>query len=320
MAKHFRRLYEADEEVNAEAEVKQHKDEVDPKFTALVDKLRKIDDYKQFVDTLAKLSAEQKQLFVDNFGDGDAIKPDAKPATISVSKLLPTQNQVAAWNSLDRNLASDCSKYFSGVPDMGGDILTFAGKYVIDGHHRWSQVFAFNPKAKIGCMNFKYQQETPITNVLKDFQAGCLASRGAGFELKGGDGVNLFTVSKEEIRKYIADRIKEPCWQSIVKAGKAKDEQSAIDYLVRNIMLLQKKCQAHAATMPERQYMPQTAANTAPVMKQGITDMSEAMARRRAMVERIRRNRNASSMVESVKKTTDTFNYDDSTDGLDYLV
>ena len=249
-------------------------DEVDPEFTKLVDKLRNIKGYEQFVTALSKLNPEQKQLFKDNFGNGDAIQPAASVTPIPVANLFPTQNEIALENSLDRNLGADCSKFFDAVPDMGGPILTYDSKYIIDGHHRWSQVFAFNPKAKISANNFKYEQETPVTNVLKDFQAGVMASK--EFELKAADATNVFAINEEQARKYIQAKIKDPCWQSLVKVGVATDKDSAVEYLVKNLMLMKEKNKP-APGAPDRKFMPQTDNKVPARMAQGITDMSEAI-------------------------------------------
>ena len=42
-----------------------------------------------------------------------------------------------------------------GNADVGGPVVTYNGKYVIDGHHRWSQVYAANPDAKVPTIDIR---------------------------------------------------------------------------------------------------------------------------------------------------------------------
>ena len=79
---------------------------------------------------------------------------------IAVTSLVPTQKEIGLADSLGwvsknnptggAELAAAESGY---VADVGGRIITADGRYIIDGHHRWSQVYLLNPQAKIPAYN-----------------------------------------------------------------------------------------------------------------------------------------------------------------------
>lgn len=243
------------------------------RFQQLVAKLDKIKDYTQFVKALKQLNGKQKALFIKEFGrTSDSIKPSVQSVGVKTTQLFPTQSEIDWKKSLSRGLAQDCSNFFKSPVTLGMPVLTYNNKYILDGHHRWSQVAMFNPEGEVACINFSYPQGT-VVDVLKDTQAATLATLGKVPE--GSAGTNLFTVSEEELRSYISANISDDCWQSIVNAGKAKDKEGVINYIVGNAMKLNKP----AAGAPDRTEMPQTTTNVINRFKQGITDMSKYSGR-----------------------------------------
>ena len=74
-----------------------------------------------------------------------------KLVELKVSDLRPTQKEIGLQNSLDWAITQNNSQqYFNpGAKMIGSPIVTYKGLYVIDGHHRWSQLFMLNPDAKI---------------------------------------------------------------------------------------------------------------------------------------------------------------------------
>jgi len=114
--------------------------------------------YEDFVTTLAGNAADPKvRAFIsagqlDDSGDDDKFRFTER--AISVDELLPTQNEIDVDKSLKYPMKNpvDFLNYVNGEGEAfapGGPIVTYDGKYVIDGHHRWSQVYACNSRAKI---------------------------------------------------------------------------------------------------------------------------------------------------------------------------
>ena len=96
-------------------------------------------------------------------GDTDG-KPDDEKVTIekgsaTAGSLEPTQSEIGTGQSLDDQMINKyeaLDKALAGTnlgPDGGAPILTFNNKYILDGHHRWSQFKATNPGGSIETAN-----------------------------------------------------------------------------------------------------------------------------------------------------------------------
>lgn len=229
-------------------------EEAAAQFEKLVNGISEIGNYSKFVSTLKQLNENQRKLFMEFFGDVNSVKPGVAEKGIPVTKLRPTQSEIDWKKSLSYGLKQDCSYFFKGSVTLGMPVLTFRGTYIIDGHHRWSQVFMFNPKGNVSCIDFNYDEDNPI-DVLKDFQAAVLAEKGQ-IDV-GTAGTNIWDVSEGTLRAFITENISDACWQSLVKAGVAEDKESAINYIVNNALTLQESI-VPAKGAPDRVDMPQT--------------------------------------------------------------
>ena len=142
-------------------------------------------------------------------GDEDDDKFIVKKGVVTCQNLRPTQNEVVMSKSLEFPLshAGDFIKYNSSdgpfkVGPPGNDaIITFGGKFVIDGHHRWSALYCCNPNAQLHTFDIQKPGMEP-QDVLKAVQAAILANLGAIPANKGG-GINLFTVDEATVLKYV---------------------------------------------------------------------------------------------------------------------
>jgi hypothetical protein len=151
---------------------------------------------------------------VDFDGDKDDDKFKVTPSTSICRDLRPTQNEVVVSKSLKFSLENPESfiKYNSsngpfkvGPPDNNA-IITFGGKFVIDGHHRWSSLYCCNPNAAISTWDISKQGLDP-TDVLKAMQASIMSKLGKIPSASGG-GINLFTADKSTILKYVNSVLK----------------------------------------------------------------------------------------------------------------
>ena len=141
-------------------------------------------------------------------GDPDDDKFQVEEVTIICRKLRPTQNEVVMSKSLEFPLEhpKDFIRYRAGGtfkvgPPGNNAIITFGGKYVVDGHHRWSALYCCNPNAKITAWNITKPGIRP-DDVLKVAQAAIYSISKKIPSAKGG-GINLFATNEGTVRKYI---------------------------------------------------------------------------------------------------------------------
>ena len=155
---------------------KQTKYTTEQRRKALVD-FFKNKNYHDYISVLNQMAKDDKfRVLVDAaFGSDDNealgnISLNQSRESKYTKSLIPTQSEIDITKSLvwglkggekEANAEIACAnidKFFSGEAiklgkGEGLPIVTF-GSYIIDGHHRWSQVYCFNPSGKMACVDF----------------------------------------------------------------------------------------------------------------------------------------------------------------------
>jgi hypothetical protein len=215
-------------------------------------------DYVSFVKELGSNIKDEKFLnAIKSLSDKAPVKTSGmSPAC---TDLRPTQNEVVMDKSLSYPLKdpSSAESYLKGgtVSVAGKSIVTGGGgKFVIDGHHRWSQLFCINPDAKISSLDLT-DIKKPL-EALKATQIGIAAQTGTVPTAAGG-GVNLFTVGEDALKSYVIETIKEPVIDVFAKYGKGDTPETIADYIWGNVETL-KSTSKPVDGAPARDVMPQT--------------------------------------------------------------
>jgi hypothetical protein len=234
-------------------------------------------------DKLREIIKEDYPKFVKDLGDGikdpkfrNAIrhlsklnKVYYKELLVPVYRLLPTQNEIDIDASLrfplsDEKTARTYLKCGINPIIVAGKPIVSAGngKYVIDGHHRWSQVYITNPKCQMSTIDLSNVKH-PF-NALKSVQLGIAA----GVDKLGNEitkipietvqGKNLFKVTETELKDYVVKNIKENIVAIFTEFDKKlKTKENIADYFWKNVLLM-KKFNSNIAGAPGRGLMPQT--------------------------------------------------------------
>ena len=248
---------------------------VEKTFNELVKKLRKA-SYAELGDALEDIVSDPKlyAILSEGFGEGELanVTMSSEPVAIPVAKLLPTQSEIGLDNSLKFPLSNDCSKLFSDEPvTIVTPIVTYNGQYVIDGHHRWSQLYMINPEAKISAINFEYEDQSPF-RALRNFQ-GAVAIANKKVPKSYSKVNNVYDMSDDEIESYLDKNISDACWESLADAGVCDDRDSAIAYIMDNIARLQEENFPFSPKAPKREYMPQTNEKAIDIAEEGQTNI-----------------------------------------------
>lgn len=144
-------------------------------------------------------------------GSGRAIPNNAIQVTTinaSVADLIPTQNEIGMSASLKFPLQNPTTlqTYFDGgdIKIVGPILTADNGKYVIDGHHRWSQLLVINPYARIVAEDIGYVPNPQ--EALRQAQIAVAAQLGY---LKSSTVLsdNLYTVTRNQFDAAVADYI-----------------------------------------------------------------------------------------------------------------
>lgn len=269
---------------DAEAEIKQ-----------LITKVKNYDEFIKQLDTLAsdpKVQAFIKSGKADGEQEDDALTAASK--AISVSDLRPTQNEIDVDKSLHfaltvPNSLANCLQ--SGTVTIKGPIVTYNGKYIIDGHHRWSQLYAVNAKAKIACTDLSGPEMDPV-DILKIVQLA-IAADAKKVPSETAPGQNLLTIGEDEIRKYVIKTITPECINIFKKfrskvANINKPEGIVDNIIIPNVKLMRKTSQPVPGA-PERDVMPQTgyAPNAIKNIAKGVINYNDPYKMSESIIKKV---------------------------------
>ena len=218
-------------------------------------------DYVAFVEELGKNIDDPKFMAVLKAGSGDQQKHDDvvhfdHNVSYPCSRLIPTQSEIDVEKSLKYPLTIDSSMVLQylkgGVFTPGGPIVTAGNKWIIDGHHRWSQLYLINPAAKISAMNMRMNDPA---RALKTAQLAIAAETGH-IASSTVEGKNLFTMSKDDFAMWIRTNISQKATDDFAKGG-INGVEAIIDHIWKNAERMKKYNQPIKGAS-NRGYMPQT--------------------------------------------------------------
>lgn len=223
------------------------------------------DDYPTFVSKLGQNINDPKFR--------EAIKLAADKAPIQTTdidapakNLEPTQNEIDVDKSLKFPLTDPQSaeNLLKGgtVAIAGKRIVTGGGgKFIIDGHHRWSQSYVINPEISLAALDVA-NIKNPIDG-LKAAQLGIAADTGK-VPVASVQGSNLLKMGEEELKAYVIKTITDPVIEVFKKYKKGDTREAIANYIWGNVAQMQSNNQP-ASGAPKRDIMPQT--DTAPEWK-----------------------------------------------------
>lgn len=214
-----------------------------------------------YVSLLQKYSSDPKVMAVLKAGQTDGQPNDEKfdvvETTIAAKNLKPTQNEIGAEESL-KNIATDqygsLASFLEGNADVGSPIITYNGEFILDGHHRWSQVYAANPNAKLKAINVigKIAPKDILKAVHTAIAVDAGETKTVSANLKAG---NLLDYTSRETYGYMLNNLTEKARDVWSKFGYDDDTQIA-KHVVRNVSAMIKSSKPENWA-PKRDFMPQ---------------------------------------------------------------
>ena len=211
-----------------------------------------------YVATLKRVAADKEFRSVASAGKGDGNPTDEvvtiERTEIKAIDLLPTQAEIGLDSSLEDQMSN---KYKSAETALGllgtpiimpapppgppPPLLAFNGKFILDGHHRWSQVAVMNPNGMVAIDNMTSAVIDSNEKALKVMQLAIAAKAGKVIT-KPFEGANLMKITEQEVKNYVLQKIQDNVLQLLVRAKKIQspDKQAAADYIGNNFKLVAK--------------------------------------------------------------------------------
>lgn len=230
-----------------------------------VEELKKLlgQSYPNFVTRLKQHINDKKFINAIKFVMAKGSRVNPTGISVPVSKARPTQNEIGVVNSLAYPLTDPNTmiSYLKGgtVRPNNADIVTAdKGKYIIDGHHRWSQVFVINPRAKISAIDAS-DISSPM-DALKATQLGILSATGdvPSATINSSSG-NLLTIDQKSLINYVKEKMTDEVLTAIQTLWKSRNitRDMVAEYIWKNVSFMQQNNEPVSGA-PTRDLMPQT--------------------------------------------------------------
>lgn len=264
-------------------------------------------EYTNFVGWLGNNIADPKVRRFISAGLADGADPSDdmfgfSEAAPRVAELIPTQNEVDIDKSLAYPLVKTGGTGFiqnvssNGPFTLGDPIVIFNGRWIIDGHHRWSQLYACNKNAAITAVNITIEGVAPL-NALKAVQMSIGAQTGK-IPVQSVEGTNLLKIDERSLATWIKNAVPLETYETIAASpavmkmltsapnvNEAAQMQVAmvqaglIRFINSNIESMQETSQPVKGAGP-RDFMPQTGGiDWAEPLKKGQIDVKPPFAR-----------------------------------------
>lgn len=265
----------------------------DPAFDKEVKDLKSKPGMDSLVNALDGLTDEQLALLEKGFGDGEyAEKMDTTVMNIKAKDLHPTQNEIDVGKSLSYQVSGKNPEQVKQILD-GGPVTVnlplvvydYNGTYyIVDGHHRWSQVFLLNPNCEIESLVFKNSAGDTAqdpADMLRDFQGAiAIANDGEVPQSTVAPGMNMFDWSSDQLREYLEKNIQDGMISAYRDFYNSEIDKDDIENAIIGNAGLMKKSNKPIKNAPSRAVMPQTDTGVKKtgvagieIAKKGMTDL-----------------------------------------------
>ena len=198
---------------------------------------QRMQDLYHYTDLLKKIAKDPDFQKVARAGKTDGDESDeivsVERGSVQAAKLFATQAEIGASNSLADQMTNQYNATSTALGLKGEPIimpsadnpppaiLVWNGKYVLDGHHRWSQIMMTNPEATVAVDSLSGPALNNAEDALKITQLA-IAIAAKNVVTKPFEGANLMTMGTDEVMKYVAENISDEVLQMLVKAGKLR--------------------------------------------------------------------------------------------------
>ena len=215
-----------------------------------------------YTDLLKKIAKDPDFQKIARAGQTDGDETDevvkVERTSTDVSKLFATQAEIGASNSLDDQMNNGAAYNgnstaialgLKGEPiimpsqdDPPPAILVWNGKYILDGHHRWSQIMMTNPAGKVAIDNVTGPALDSAEDALKITQLA-IAIVAKNVVTKPFEGANLMTMGTDEVQNYVLKTITDEVLALLVEAKKIAEpsKELAAQYYGQNHEIIKKR-------------------------------------------------------------------------------
>lgn len=210
--------------------------------------------YKAYIGALKQLPTRDISTDLVATSDFSIMREDYE---ILAGGLIPTQREIFLDAIIPKMTVESVSSCFKDSVELAETpIITFNYTFIIDGHHRWANICAVNPRAKCKAINFREYNLTPI-QFLKLIQGAIVMEEGELPQTpKDTYEIDVFHASNKLIKQYVRDNLSLDILKVIKDNLKLRDIETARNYFIQNVISI-KYNNIPAVGSPSRELMPQ---------------------------------------------------------------
>jgi len=157
--------------------------------------------------------------------------------TVSAASLAPTQAEIGLDQSLKDQMTGQWGNTARALGMEKGDImlaakggptplLVYNKKWILDGHHRWSQIMMTNPAAKVAIFSISGKNLKSSEDALKIMNLAIALKANSPLVTNDFEGTNLYDTSVEQIQDYVRKNITDDVIELFLKSGKMPGQQT----------------------------------------------------------------------------------------------
>jgi len=181
------------------------------------------DNYEAFIADLNTLATDPKiehlrDAIVDKFNSPEGVSVQfSTPTAMDIKNIHPTQFEVDMEKSLKfplKDKPEGIKAAFSGKPVLIKNTPLVVAEvdgvfYIIDGHHRWSQIYCLNPNAQMIVRVIKSDMFKSADDVLKLVQMQLFIAQDGGKlpQATVDSEYNLYTIDETAFKAWVAKTI-----------------------------------------------------------------------------------------------------------------
>ena len=204
---------------------------------------------------------------------------------MSCSQLTPTQSNISLGKSLGMIKKADAAwavKIINTPTEAFNDpTVVYDGKYIIDGHHRWSKAYALNGKdCKIKILNFPAVSGVSWEDMLKAVQLAIVATA-PGTKLYNPVGKdNMLADDGTASEEYYIENACDEVVQAMKEKGRGETKEEQGKFVHKNVADMKSTSTPVAGAKP-RAVMPQIPSEkqgggeTTALLKKAVIDLTK---------------------------------------------
>lgn len=168
--------------------------------------------------------------------------------SIPVKNLRPSQKEIDFEKVCEYIFCEEDFSRFFADPVLIGDtpLIIYNQKYIVDGHHRWANILAINPEAKVAVLDF--EEDESARQFINRFDTA--ENDSSGIEQ------DIYKCSDKDILQYIKTGLTDSISRSLQMTSGLSSKEDCINYLLKNFLTL-RDIYRPEKWAPQRMSMPQ---------------------------------------------------------------